>query len=169
MSILKLFKVARKAKVVTRKYPFEKPLVTEDFRGKIIIDPTKCWGCGVCVRICPPNALSIKRRDDNTFDLEYFVGRCIFCGMCAEVCPTGAIEVTKEFELASITLEDLKSSVIHRVKICENCGAVIGPDAQVNRVNKGAPETEKYVSLCSKCRRLRVMGKIASKMGAQNE
>ncbi len=166
MSVMKLLKIASKAKVVTRRYPFEGPVITESFRGKIHVDESRCWGCGVCTRICPPNALTLKKLEDGSLQLTYFIGRCIFCGMCAEVCPRNAIEVTREFELASLTLEDLVRGVKHRVVRCRECGRAIGPEVEMVEATKEFGGIElKYFSLCPECRKLAVGRGIATKMG----
>jgi formate hydrogenlyase subunit 6/NADH:ubiquinone oxidoreductase subunit I len=64
------------------------------FGGAISIDPAKCWGCGACTLVCPPNALTMRLEGEKIV-LEYFKGRCIFRGMCADTCPANAIIVTK--------------------------------------------------------------------------
>jgi NAD-dependent dihydropyrimidine dehydrogenase PreA subunit len=52
------------------------------------IDSDKCNGCGVCVGICPQQAISISN-DVAVIDQA----RCGQCGDCAEACPTGAVRV----------------------------------------------------------------------------
>lgn len=49
------------------------------------LDERQCIGCGRCVEVCPPEAITAGRPPH--FDLE----RCIACFCCAEVCPQGAI------------------------------------------------------------------------------
>jgi hydrogenase-4 component H len=159
LSVARILQIALKAGRVTRRYPREPPLLTPEFRGAIRVDPTKCWGCGACVNVCPPNALTLTSKD-KTATLEYFVGRCIFCGMCAEVCPANAITITKEFELSSTSIEDLKSRVVHRLVRCSSCGEVIGTEAELRAVIKSSPISEEYMVLCSKCRKLK-FGKAA--------
>jgi len=48
-----------------------------------------CRDCGVCVGICPQNA--IRRVEKDGSDYEYAVddSRCIGCGFCAGACPCG--------------------------------------------------------------------------------
>jgi len=50
------------------------------------VDKEKCVGCGVCVNICPQEAISMV---DDKAKIE--VNKCVDCGRCAQVCPQGAI------------------------------------------------------------------------------
>ncbi len=62
----------------------------------------KCIGCGVCVDICPYNAIEL-------FEGQATVsGHCTVCGACAEVCPVDAIviEGTASEGLAAQTKTD---------------------------------------------------------------
>ena len=50
------------------------------------IDAFRCDGCGICVKMCPPQIMGmVKNKAVLITDL------CEECGICAEVCPTGAI------------------------------------------------------------------------------
>lgn len=51
------------------------------------LDPAKCVGCGVCVKMCPPKSLKLVKGKP-AFDLPH----CIRCFCCQEHCPKGAIE-----------------------------------------------------------------------------
>jgi Fe-S-cluster-containing hydrogenase component 2 len=48
-----------------------------------------CRDCGICIAVCPYNAIS--RHDKGGVDYEYVVddSRCIGCGFCAGACPCG--------------------------------------------------------------------------------
>lgn len=47
----------------------------------------KCIGCGVCVDICPYNAIKL-------FEGQAAIdGHCSVCGACAEICPADAIAI----------------------------------------------------------------------------
>ncbi|MDP8226353.1 4Fe-4S dicluster domain-containing protein [bacterium] len=50
------------------------------------IDKEKCVGCGVCVDVCPTEALSIED-DIAVCDAD----KCVDCGVCIPECPTEAI------------------------------------------------------------------------------
>jgi hydrogenase-4 component H len=152
-------------RVTKKKYPLGPPLLTDSFRGAISIDPAKCWGCGACTLICPPNALTM-RFEAEKISIEYFKGRCIFCGMCADACPTKAITVTKEFELAAVNLEDLKEEVIHKMSKCSVCGKPFAPFAELRDVSKLQPITEEYVNICPECKKKRAAKAFGLRFGA---
>ncbi len=53
-----------------------------------VIDPERCTGCGLCVRVCPSRTISLQGgKAVVTGD------RSLSCGHCAAVCPVGAITV----------------------------------------------------------------------------
>ena len=56
------------------------------------IDLTRCDGCGLCVKICPPHALQLTEE----LVVVAFPERCDYCGLCEQVCPQKAIERTFE-------------------------------------------------------------------------
>jgi NAD-dependent dihydropyrimidine dehydrogenase PreA subunit len=56
---------------------------------KYEIVPDKCTGCAVCLRACPQEAISGKRREPHLIDQE----KCIQCGACYEVCRFDAIVI----------------------------------------------------------------------------
>lgn len=57
-----------------------------------VIDPIKCMGCGLCVKLCPTNALAIAG------DLPFVADplACDYSGVCQEICPTQAISLLFE-------------------------------------------------------------------------
>jgi len=48
----------------------------------------KCVGCGACMKICPANAIGLKRKK-----ALLIKERCIGCGECTVICRSGAIEI----------------------------------------------------------------------------
>jgi len=50
------------------------------------VDKTKCRACGICVNICPAQAIALK---DNTAVIDK--NKCVECLRCVTACPTGAI------------------------------------------------------------------------------
>ncbi len=62
--------------------------------NKIIIDTTKCTGCGICMDECPPGVLDLQDGKSTMTDPDF----CISCGHCAMVCPELAIESAEQNE-----------------------------------------------------------------------
>jgi ferredoxin len=53
-------------------------------------DDNACTHCGVCVSICPTNALSI---DPRTRKVLFTEEKCVACGVCIDACPPRAMEI----------------------------------------------------------------------------
>jgi ferredoxin len=53
-----------------------------------IIDLEECTGCGNCVEVCPPEALTLK--EGKAYLAEDL---CEECGFCAAECPVEAISI----------------------------------------------------------------------------
>lgn len=58
-----------------------------------IIHSDLCNGCGECVEICPPLAISIKN-DMAVIDKKI----CEECGECVKVCKVVAIEIPEQID-----------------------------------------------------------------------
>lgn len=90
---------------ITQQYPEERPYLQNRFRGRLAYDFPKCIACGLCIKACPNNVLTLntfkdeqtkkKKVDSYIIDLQY----CLYCNLCVEICPTDTLYFTKEFEL----------------------------------------------------------------------
>lgn len=68
-------------------------------RYSLTVDKTRCTGCGICMEICPREAIEIKKtpKADGekakppTIDINE--EKCHYCGMCDPICPFGALKV----------------------------------------------------------------------------
>ena len=52
---------------------------------------TVCVACGMCLKDCPREAITIHLGCHALVDTE----KCVGCGRCAKVCPAGCITVTE--------------------------------------------------------------------------
>ena len=71
--------------------------------GKSVIDPAKCKNCGMCVQVCPYQAIqkiivpcesacpvgAIAKDENGHAKIDF--DKCISCGKCASACPFGAV------------------------------------------------------------------------------
>jgi Ni,Fe-hydrogenase III small subunit/NAD-dependent dihydropyrimidine dehydrogenase PreA subunit len=81
----------------TSRFPDVEPELSPRFRGRPIIDGTRCPdGCRACIEACPTGALA-----GTGAELALDMGRCLFCPDCTAACPEDAIRFTGEYRLAA--------------------------------------------------------------------
>jgi len=51
------------------------------------VDKSKCVGCGVCVDVCPVDAIKIEK------EKAVVSSECVECGACVIQCPREAISL----------------------------------------------------------------------------
>ena len=59
-----------------------------------VIDQIVCVACGVCMKACPREAVSIHRGCYAVVDGK----KCVGCGLCAKACPAGCISTAERSE-----------------------------------------------------------------------
>jgi len=115
---------------VTLQYPDVRWELPDGYRGlpTLPVDPETgqdvCIGCGACVRACPTQLITVethmteeKKRVVDSFTMN--IGLCMFCGLCAEACPVDALCMSKHYELAAFSREEL---IYDRAKLNEMGG-----------------------------------------------
>lgn len=63
----------------------DKPRPSPKFKAENEHD--RCVACGVCVKVCPKDAISIYKGCYAVVDEEH----CIGCGICEKNCPAGVM------------------------------------------------------------------------------
>ncbi|WP_457549640.1 4Fe-4S binding protein [Archaeoglobus sp.] len=109
-----------KPSTMTVNYPKEER-VYENLRGFVVLDLKEgvCLGCCRCARICPANAILMKKVGGRYYpSIDY--GRCIFCHYCVDVCPTGV----------------LKNSGVHDL-VFDSPNVILNPDETIKFESKG--------------------------------
>jgi 4Fe-4S ferredoxin len=77
---------------------------------ELILNRSKCVGCGTCSRVCPKEAISrgpvgASRRFPKTQDIipeVYDPHKCVFCGTCVVMCPFGALTLKMDGEIVNL-------------------------------------------------------------------
>lgn len=72
------------------KYLKEVGVKTQPLSKDVRRDEERCTDCGVCVPICPTDALII---DPSSRKLIFDKDKCIACELCVKACPVRAMEV----------------------------------------------------------------------------
>jgi ferredoxin len=105
----------------TVRYPYVPLVMPPGYRGRLAFVPTRCKGCGLCVRDCPAAALALVRESKQKFKIIYYPNRCAFCGQCEL---SNAVKKRKlsqfSFETAPFYDQDMRFR-IHRNKVLWSC------------------------------------------------
>jgi len=78
--------------VLTSAKKFDKPAELFATNYHAVLDKDKCIGCGLCVKRCQMDALSISEYKKVDLNLD----RCIGCGLCVTKCPVKALTLKRK-------------------------------------------------------------------------
>ena len=99
----------------TLKYPYEKPLLAERFRGMLTFHIEECIACDMCVRACPSACIDLTSERNTAgkkvignYTIDF--GKCNWCRLCEEACPTNpkSVHHTMEYETMFLSRDDFK-------------------------------------------------------------
>ncbi len=60
---------------------------------RVVINPHKCKGCGICSKICPTGAIMMKYDKDGELYAYVDYKKCIFCNKCFVGCPYKVVDI----------------------------------------------------------------------------
>jgi len=151
MSKLKEALICLRAGVVTLPYPLVPMEAPEGFRGRVVLEVSKCIGCGGCAEVCPTRLIRVSDPSPEKRVLEFDLERCVHCGRCEEVCPEGAIRLSQEFETATGDTRQLRVRAEVFMGPCQRCGRCYVPPTvldqlQVTGMRPPSPEQREPVS-----------------------
>jgi len=96
----------------------------------LTLEKSKCTGCGVCMEICPREAIEVKKapktegKNAQTPTVMVIKEKCHYCGMCEAICPFGAFrtKVNGEHVIPVVENESFPR-LIREIRVDENkCG-----------------------------------------------
>jgi NADH-quinone oxidoreductase subunit I len=100
---------------VTLQYPYEKPKLSDRFRGMLTFHIDECIACDLCVRACPSNCIALVsernaagKKEIQNYTIDF--GKCNWCRLCEEACPTPikSVHHTDEYEMMFMSRDDFK-------------------------------------------------------------
>lgn len=86
------------------------PLDPDPHFRKIELDDPACTRCGLCVPVCPSEALTLPN------DLEISQALCYGCGRCVPICPTEALSMLP-FQVEDQVETVLRNPIVQAVEI----------------------------------------------------
>jgi Ni,Fe-hydrogenase III small subunit/formate hydrogenlyase subunit 6/NADH:ubiquinone oxidoreductase subunit I len=106
--MLRILVNALRTGVVTTRYPAERSVPPDRFRGAPVLRPGSRLPPPA---VCPSGALS-EHFDERGRHVALDLARCVFCGRCAEDPWQGAVTMGRDFELAARSRDDLRIEVV---------------------------------------------------------
>ncbi len=116
----------------------------------------ECTLCESCVRICPTQALAVKRTDARR--LEWRAEACLGCGACANTCPEGCLTKTGEAGIDQLLSPSPVVLYEERPALCRRCGkplesATFLRTVEVKLLAHGlSREATAYLHYCADCK-----------------
>lgn len=145
----------------TDPFPLGETFTPERLRGKCVVDPELCMGCGACKNVCAANAIDITQKEDNSgYTITVWRNSCCLCASCRHYCPTGAMSISNDWHHAHFQEDKYNVLEQHTINYepCSKCGTLIRPMplkiAQKLYAQKSDVDPEKIRHLCPNCRQM---------------
>lgn len=143
----------------TDPFPLGETFTPDRLRGKCVVDPELCMGCGVCKNACAAGAIDISKKEDG-YTITIWRDSCCLCASCRHYCPTGAMSITNDWHHAHEDKDKYECIEQKTIKYepCAHCGALIRPlplvmAEKLYAFNKDV-DADTIRHLCPKCRQL---------------
>lgn len=81
------------------------------------VDAHACVGCGICAKVCPTEAITLKNRK-SVVSAE----RCLACGNCNQRCPAYAVTLVKLDEPRRVGVAVPEKARAHVDRLCREAG-----------------------------------------------
>jgi len=132
--------------------------VPPGYRGRVLLDPSKCVACGVCAYVCVSGAVT-GVNEDKAYVWAYEPGRCTFCARCVDHCTGHALHMDPQPLPVYSRPGELAAEEGIPFAGCSVCGSPTRPmtDELLHRAFEYVgDETRDLVRLCERCRRRRL-------------
>lgn len=94
----------------TENFPAVVPEAPDGYRGRIVYHPDLCINCGLCMKVCAPQAMTktvVPVEGGEQITMSFNMGSCTFCQLCADFCSRHAIEMSKDYMMVVEDENDL--------------------------------------------------------------
>ena len=106
------------AMIAARRFTILNPVHTTNFIPDVT--PQACSGCGLCVQVCPVEAIALVSANDprkpKRREASLIEDRCLGCGLCVRACPSDAIRLKPRAERVLTPLNGIHRAVVMAVE-----------------------------------------------------
>jgi len=132
-------------------------------RYSLTLDKARCTGCGICMEVCPREAIEVKKTPKGDGEkakpptIDISEEKCHYCGMCDPICPFGALKVriNGEYMIPVINSESFPQ-LIREIEVdttkcdldCVDCEKAC--PLELIKVSVHAPDGEEVTDIASR-------------------